>query len=176
MRVWWLERARQPPDTAAAHPGLLGPARAADATGSTREHLRSVVRGRGDAVHMIGFLGVGRMGLPMCATLVRAGHTVVAHDLRPERRAQALACGCRWAATASEATAAADVLVTMLPGPYEVVEAPVGGGVTAAEDGTLKLFMGGTARRQGLHGNGQDPCPLRHGSCPGRRVRSASSP
>jgi 3-hydroxyisobutyrate dehydrogenase len=34
----------------------------------------------------------------------------------------------------------------------------------------------GTARRRGLHGNGQDPCPLRHGSCPGRRVRSSSSP
>jgi 3-hydroxyisobutyrate dehydrogenase len=139
-------------------------------------------------VHVIGFLGVGRMGLPMCANLVRAGHEVVAHDLRPERRAPALARGCRWAADASEAAASADVLVTMLPGPHEVVEAmtgpggalpalragatwidmtsnsavsaepvrvqalaggvdvleaPVGGGVTAAEDGTLKLYVGG---------------------------------
>jgi 3-hydroxyisobutyrate dehydrogenase-like beta-hydroxyacid dehydrogenase len=33
---------------------------------------------------MIGFLGTGRMGMPMCANLVRAGHAVVAHDLRPE--------------------------------------------------------------------------------------------
>ncbi|WP_433559057.1 NAD(P)-dependent oxidoreductase [Pseudonocardia xinjiangensis] len=139
---------------------------------------------------MIGFLGTGRMGLPMVANLVRAGHEVVAHDLRPELEATVVACGARWAGSAAESAAAADVLITMLPGPPEVVEAmtgaggalpalpagatwidmtsnaaasaepirvqalargidvleaPVGGGVPAAEDGSLKLFVGGEA-------------------------------
>jgi len=38
-----------------------------------------------DAVDVIGFLGTGRMGMPMCANLVRAGHVVrtraQAHEL-----------------------------------------------------------------------------------------------
>jgi 3-hydroxyisobutyrate dehydrogenase len=72
---------------------------------------------------MIGFLGTGRMGMPMCANLVRAGHAVVAHDLRPELQTRVRASGAQWAATAEQASAAADVLITMLPGPDEVAEA-----------------------------------------------------
>jgi 3-hydroxyisobutyrate dehydrogenase len=143
-----------------------------------------------DPVHMIGFLGTGRMGMPMCANLVRAGHGVIAHDLRQELEGQVRASGAQWAATAAEAAAAADVLITMLPGPGEVVEAmvgaggalgamrrgstwidmssnaavsadpirvlavergvdvleaPVGGGVAAAEDGAFAFFVGGSA-------------------------------
>jgi len=64
----------------------------------------------------------------MCANLVRAGHDVVAHDLRPELESEVLAIGAGWARTASEAAAAAEVLVTMLPGPHEVVEAMTGAG------------------------------------------------
>jgi 3-hydroxyisobutyrate dehydrogenase len=136
---------------------------------------------------MIGLLGVGRMGLPMCANLVRAGHAVLAHDLRAERADQVRACGARWAATAAEAAAAADVLITVLPGPAEVsaamagalrvlrpgttwidvssnapaaaepirlaavergvdvLDAPMGGGVAAAEDGVVTFYVGGSA-------------------------------
>jgi 3-hydroxyisobutyrate dehydrogenase len=32
----------------------------------------------------IGFVGVGRMGLPMCANLVAAGYEVAAADARAE--------------------------------------------------------------------------------------------
>lgn len=139
---------------------------------------------------MIGFLGTGRMGMPMCANLVRAGHPVVAHDRRPELETHARAVGAQWAATAAGAAEAADVLITMLPGPGEVTEtmvgpggavralrpgstwidmssnvaasaepiraqalergvdvldAPVGGGVTAAQEGALTFFVGGDA-------------------------------
>ena len=47
----------------------------------------------------IGFIGVGRMGLPMCANLVAAGYEVTAADARPELRAKVLACGARWRGT-----------------------------------------------------------------------------
>jgi len=64
-------------------------------------------------VDVIGFLGTGRMGMPMCANLVRAGHVVVAHDLRAELETPVSASGARWASTAAEAAAVADVLITI---------------------------------------------------------------
>jgi 3-hydroxyisobutyrate dehydrogenase len=139
---------------------------------------------------MIGFVGVGRMGLPVCANLVRAGYQVAAFDRRPERAAAIRAAGATSVGSAAEAAADADVLVTVLPGPPEVVEAmtgvdgalerlrpgatwidmtsnaaavaapvqalaqergvevleaPMGGGIDAATNATLKLFVGGPA-------------------------------
>lgn len=136
----------------------------------------------------IGFVGVGRMGLPMCANLVRAGHTVLASDIRAERADAVRACGARWSPSAVRVAATSDMLITMLPGPPEVteamlgtagladamptaatwidmtsnspavaekvrhrlqargvgvLEAPVGGGIRAAEAGLLQLFVGG---------------------------------
>jgi len=130
------------------------------------------------------------MGMPMCAVLARAGHEVVATDKDAGRKASVLACGASWKDSPAQAAAAADVLITMLPGPDEVqaamagaggalgalragaawidmtsnspaavrplrelalargvavLEAPVGGGVQAARQGRLQLFVGGDA-------------------------------
>jgi 3-hydroxyisobutyrate dehydrogenase len=74
----------------------------------------------GSRLLRIGFVGAGRMGLPMCANLVRAGYQVIASDVRPERESAVVACGADWSPTAAEAAAAAQVLITMLPGPPEV--------------------------------------------------------
>lgn len=71
----------------------------------------------------IGFLGVGRMGLPMCAKLAGAGYAVTAGDLRAELEAAVTECGARWESTSAEVAGAADVLITMLPGPQEVQDA-----------------------------------------------------
>ncbi len=71
----------------------------------------------------IGFLGVGRMGLPMCAKLAGAGYAVTAGDLRAELEAAVTECGARWKSTSAEVAGAADVLITMLPGPQEVQDA-----------------------------------------------------
>src|SRR5580693_8217329 len=93
------------------------------------------------------------MGMPMCAALVRAGYQVIATDKRAEHKAEAAACGASWQPTPAQAAAAADVLITMLPGPADVqaamlgahgaLEAPVGGGIAAAAEGRLQLFVGG---------------------------------
>jgi 3-hydroxyisobutyrate dehydrogenase len=152
---------------------------------------RAIVRGRGlyrACVLRIGFIGVGSMGLPMCANLVRAGYEVTAGDLRAELEEAVIGCGARWRPAAAGVAADADVLITVLPGPGEVhdvmagrdgalsalpaaaawidmtssspavarvltaealarglavLEAPMGGGVQAARDGTLQLFVGG---------------------------------
>lgn len=58
----------------------------------------------------IGFIGLGNMGGPMAANLARAGHAVAGFDL-----AAPMPEGVTRAATAAEAAAGADVVVTMLP-------------------------------------------------------------
>ena len=65
----------------------------------------------------IGFIGVGRMGLPMCENLVRAGYQVTAGDVRAELESVVTECGARWEGSPAALAAEADVLITMLPGP-----------------------------------------------------------
>lgn len=81
----------------------------------------------------VGIIGVGRMGLPVCATLVRNGFTVTASDVRPEARKAVLACGARWGGTCADVAAASDVVITMLPGTGELQDLMLGpGGLLAA--------------------------------------------
>lgn len=63
----------------------------------------------------VGFLGLGHMGGPMAANLVRAGHQVLAFDPVAAAREQAAADGATIADTAAAAVAAAEVVITMLP-------------------------------------------------------------
>jgi 3-hydroxyisobutyrate dehydrogenase len=63
----------------------------------------------------IGFIGLGNMGGPMAANLVKAGHTVWGFDLVPASRDAAKADGVSIAATATEAVKDAQVVITMLP-------------------------------------------------------------
>lgn len=58
----------------------------------------------------IGFIGLGNMGGPMASNLVNAGHEVTGFDL-----AAPMPAGVTKAATAAEAAAGADVVITMLP-------------------------------------------------------------
>ena len=81
----------------------------------------------------IGFIGVGRMGLPMCVNLVRAGYQVTAGDVRAELESVVSGCGARWEGRPAALAAEADVLITMLPGPGAVDEVMAGaGGALAA--------------------------------------------
>ncbi|WGW12591.1 3-hydroxyisobutyrate dehydrogenase [Saxibacter everestensis] len=63
----------------------------------------------------IAWLGLGHMGGPMTANLVKAGHTVRGFDLVPAAVDAAAANGVTPAASAAEAVADADVVFTMLP-------------------------------------------------------------
>ncbi len=63
----------------------------------------------------VAFIGLGNMGGPMAANLVRAGHDVSAFDLNAEACAKAGEQGVGVAASARDATAGADVVVSMLP-------------------------------------------------------------
>lgn len=63
----------------------------------------------------IAFIGLGNMGGPMAANLVRAGHQVIAYDLVEASRRQAMNDGAGIADSAVAAVKDADVVITMLP-------------------------------------------------------------
>ncbi len=64
---------------------------------------------------IIGFIGLGNMGAPMAANLVKAGHTVTGYDLNPASLQALAAAGGKTAASAAEAAAGASIVITMLP-------------------------------------------------------------
>lgn len=80
----------------------------------------------------VAFLGLGRMGTPMAARLRAAGFTVRAYDPSPAARERAASLGCALSASAAEAVAGADVVVTMLPDERAVRELAFGDGGIAA--------------------------------------------
>ncbi len=138
----------------------------------------------------IAFIGLGNMGGPMSANLVKAGHAVTGFDLVPAALQSFTRAGGQSAESAAAAVADAEVVVTMLPaGPhvrraytgeggilaaaksgallidsstidvesaravanaasergFEMVDAPVSGGVAGAAGATLTFMVGGTA-------------------------------
>jgi 3-hydroxyisobutyrate dehydrogenase len=137
----------------------------------------------------IGFIGLGNMGAPMAANLVKAGHQVTGFDIVAGRAEALAAKGGRAAATPAEAAAAGEVVITMLPaGPdvravylgnggvlgrarkdallidcstidvetardvaadaadagFDMLDAPVSGGVIGAETAVLTFMVGGS--------------------------------
>ncbi len=134
----------------------------------------------------IAFIGLGNMGGPMAANLVKAQHQVTAFDLSAAAVEAAVGHGARKAASAAEAVKEAEVVVTMLPAGkhvrevyekdvlpnvakgallidcstidvdsarhvgglaekagFEMIDAPVSGGVGGATAGTLTFMVGG---------------------------------
>lgn len=63
----------------------------------------------------IAFIGLGNMGGPMAANLVKAGHTVTGFDLSPASCDQAKGDGVSIAASTVEAVRDAEIVITMLP-------------------------------------------------------------
>jgi 3-hydroxyisobutyrate dehydrogenase len=138
----------------------------------------------------IGFIGLGNMGAPMAANLLKAGHRVTGFDV-VQGPVEALAAkGGRGAGSAVEAAAAGEIVITMLPaGPhvrsiylgeggvlanarrgtllidcstidvetaravaaaaqeaqFDMLDAPVSGGVAGAEAASLTFMVGGDA-------------------------------
>ena len=85
----------------------------------------------------ISFVGLGLMGQPMAANLVKAGYDVAGFDIAAGNLAQAVAKGVRPAATAHDAASEADVVVTMLPAGRHTLEVYGGGIMQVARKGTV---------------------------------------
>jgi len=75
----------------------------------------------------IGFIGLGNMGGPMALNLIKAGHTLVIHDIRRNMADAHVAGGAKWADTPADAAKDAELVLTSLPGPKEVEAVAIGG-------------------------------------------------
>ena len=67
------------------------------------------------ALPAVAFLGLGHMGGPMAANLVRAGYTVTGYDPVPAAQDEAAKNGITVAEAAVDAVRGAEVVITMLP-------------------------------------------------------------
>jgi 2-hydroxy-3-oxopropionate reductase len=91
----------------------------------------------------VAFIGLGIMGRPMAANLVKAGFDVVGHSRRPGSADGLLAAGGRWADSVAAAARKADAVITMLPDSPDVEAVALGpdGIVASAPSGTLFIDM-----------------------------------
>lgn len=89
------------------------------------------------AVTAVGFIGLGNMGGPMAANLVKAGYVVTGFDPVDAARAAAAEAGVVLAGSPAEAVVTAEVVITMLPSGRHVLDVYEGGLLAAAPAGAL---------------------------------------
>jgi 3-hydroxyisobutyrate dehydrogenase len=89
----------------------------------------------------IGFIGLGNMGGPMAANLVKAGHEVIGFDMSAAALERFAAGGGKRAKSAAEAAASGDTVITMLPAGAHVRSVYTGEGrlLASARAGALLI-------------------------------------
>jgi len=89
----------------------------------------------------IAFIGLGNMGAPMAANLIEAGYSLTVFDLVEQAMADAVAAGAARAASATEAVADAEFVISMLPAGKHVADLYTGSGglLDAVSDDTLLI-------------------------------------
>lgn len=95
----------------------------------------------------VAFLGLGQMGLPMATKLVEAGYKVFGFDLNPAARTALADVGGEAFDAANDASANADVVITMLPNGKIVEEVLLGdnGIAKSLRPGTVVIDMSSSA-------------------------------
>ncbi|PRB69251.1 3-hydroxyisobutyrate dehydrogenase [Arthrobacter sp. MYb213] len=88
---------------------------------------------------VIGFLGLGHMGLPMAINLHRAGYRLKAFDVVPAALEAAQAAGIDTVSTGADAAQDVDIVLTMFPTGQHVLDAYRGYLLDTAKDNTLFL-------------------------------------
>jgi len=89
----------------------------------------------------IGFIGLGIMGAPMAANLIKAGHEVTGYARSSASTDRLVQAGGKPAGSIEEAVNGADVVITMLPDSPEVTEVVLGeNGVLASAGPDLLLI------------------------------------
>ncbi len=74
----------------------------------------------------VGVIGLGNMGGPMALNLMKAGHTLVVHDVRRQAAAPHLERGAKWAEGPTALARESELILTSLPGPQEVEAVALG--------------------------------------------------
>jgi 3-hydroxyisobutyrate dehydrogenase len=85
----------------------------------------------------VGFVGVGRLGRHLAASLLRDGFVLAVHDRDGSAAEPLLAAGARWAGSPAAAANGADAVITCLPSPAAV------DAVVAGDNGVLTTLRAG---------------------------------
>jgi 3-hydroxyisobutyrate dehydrogenase len=90
-----------------------------------------------------GFIGVGNMGNPMAANVLKAGFAMTVFDMNPKAMANLIQAGARQARSAPEVADGADIVLTSLPASpdVEAVYLEPGGLVERAKPGTILIDL-----------------------------------
>src|SRR5690242_11465850 len=119
----------------------------------------------------IAFIGLGNMGGPMAANLVKAGHKVMAFDLVAASRDQAKADGADIADSAASSVKGAEIVVTMLPagkhvlGVWNEVVPAMNKGALIIDCSTIDVESAKQAHAlAGKHGMGSVDAPVSGGT------------
>jgi 3-hydroxyisobutyrate dehydrogenase len=87
----------------------------------------------------VGYIGLGHLGAHLAASVQRAGHQLVVHDLDPTNATKLIADGAEWGASPSDVGRRCEFVFTCLPSPAAI------DAVLTGEDGLLGgLGAGGT--------------------------------
>ena len=90
----------------------------------------------------IGFIGLGLMGRPMAANLLKAGHSLTVWNRTAARAQELVAAGAKLASTPREVAAASDILFTIVSDPPALEE--VLWGHEGKHDGALEGLRKGS--------------------------------
>ncbi len=90
---------------------------------------------------MTGFIGLGAMGQPMAANLVRKGHDLIVHDIAQDRTPPLRDLGAAVAGSVAEIAELAGVVVTMVPDSPQVEEVVLGPGGVLESGAAGQLVM-----------------------------------
>jgi 3-hydroxyisobutyrate dehydrogenase-like beta-hydroxyacid dehydrogenase len=96
--------------------------------------------------YTIAFIGLGSMGMPMLAHILKAGHIVRAYARNPVARAQALALGARLCDNPADAALGARFVITNVTATQDVESVLLGttGENSASKDGVIHGASAGT--------------------------------
>jgi 2-hydroxy-3-oxopropionate reductase len=95
----------------------------------------------------IGFIGLGIMGKPMAANLLKAGYPLVVYDKVKERMADALAMGAQPGVSPADVASRCERIITMLPNSPHVKEVALGthGIAESVRNGSILVDMSSIA-------------------------------
>lgn len=91
----------------------------------------------------VGFVGLGTMGGPMAANIIRAGHALVAYDIDKRAVEQMIALGAQAGAGSADVARRASIVVSMVTTTAQAEEVIVGSGgfIDTAQSGDLVICM-----------------------------------
>jgi 2-hydroxy-3-oxopropionate reductase len=95
----------------------------------------------------IGFIGLGIMGKPMAKNLLRAGHSLVVHDILESPVRELVQAGAAAGSSPRDVASRTELIITMLPNSPEVKEVVLGkdGIIEGAKPGSIFVDMSSIA-------------------------------